>query len=232
VDAPYDATLPAPRGAGLSLLVACLRYLLHQAPLYYSNQNQYFLHGLAAAGRGDLDQDWLANTRDPTPVFSALSPSRPGILPEWLFYVYYLLLLGLYFHCLVGLFRFLAGSPSKLERLCFITLLVVLHAGLVRLASARLLGSIILVFPGGVAGQYLLGFGLQPSVCGVFLLASILAFLRERTWQAVVWLCLAGILHGTYLPAAAFLTLAYMVVRYRERGLRDAILLGSAALFW
>ena len=41
-----------------------------QAPLYYSNQNQYFLHGLAAAGLGDLHQDWLANTKDPTPVFS------------------------------------------------------------------------------------------------------------------------------------------------------------------
>ena len=43
-----------------------------QAPLFYSNQNQYFLHGLARAGEGTLSDDWLANTRDPTPAFSKL----------------------------------------------------------------------------------------------------------------------------------------------------------------
>src|SRR5690242_17866429 len=34
-----------------------------QCPLYYSNQNQYFLHGLAAGGLGYLNEDWLANTQ-------------------------------------------------------------------------------------------------------------------------------------------------------------------------
>ena len=43
-----------------------------QSPLYTSNQNQYFIHGLASAGYGYLQQDWLANTLDPTPVFSFL----------------------------------------------------------------------------------------------------------------------------------------------------------------
>jgi hypothetical protein len=82
----------------------------------------------------------------------------------------------------------------------------------------------------GVAGQYILGFGLQPSAFGVFLLASVLAFVRRRPWLAVVWACLAAIVHATYLPTAAFLTLAYMVARYRERGLREAVLLGAFAL--
>src|SRR5438876_1953704 len=78
-----------------------------QAPLYYSNQNQYFLHGLAAAGRGDLDQDWLANTKDPTPIFSGMVAVTAGYGHEWLFHVYYLLMLGLYFHSLLGVFTFL-----------------------------------------------------------------------------------------------------------------------------
>ncbi|MCK4727086.1 MAG: hypothetical protein KAT29_14840, partial [Anaerolineales bacterium] len=43
-----------------------------QSPLFTSNQNQYFLHGLANAGYGLLNEDWLANTLDPTPVFSLL----------------------------------------------------------------------------------------------------------------------------------------------------------------
>ncbi|HWY86037.1 MAG TPA: DUF6798 domain-containing protein [Gemmataceae bacterium] len=203
-----------------------------QAPLYYSNQNQYFLHGLAKAGRGDLDRDWLANTKDPTPIFSGLVACTARYLHEGLFHVYYLLILGLYFHCLVGLFTFLAPvTPNMPARLCFITFFVVLHAGVVRLASTHLLGVDYPWFlQAGVAGQYILGFGLQPSVFGVFLLASILAFLRDHPWRAIVWACLAAVLHATYLPAAALLTLAYMALRYRRRGLRAAILLGGFAL--
>ncbi len=203
-----------------------------QAPLYYSNQNQYFLHGLAAAGQGDLDQDWLANTRDPTPLFSAVVAFTAGYAHEWFFYGYYLLILGLYFYSLVGLFTWLAPEPpSQMVRLCFITLLVALHSGAVRSASARLLGvDYPWYFQAGVAGQYLLGFGLQPSVCGVFLLASILMFLRGRPWLAVALACLGAVLHSTYLLTAGFLTLAYMMMQYRERGARSAILLGAFAL--
>lgn len=203
-----------------------------QATLYYSNQNQYFLHGLAVARGGDLAQDWLATTKDPTPVFSALVAGTAAVAPEWVFHVYYLLILGLYCHCLVALFLWLSPTaPGWGTRLCFITLLVLGHAALLRLASARLLG---VDYPwylqAGVAGQYLLGFGLQPSACGVFLLASVVAFVRNHPWRAVAWLALAGILHGTYLPTGALLTLAYMVVGWHERGWRHALLLGGAAL--
>lgn len=203
-----------------------------QATLYYSNQNQYFLHGLAAARGGDLTADWLAQTKDPTPVFSAIVAGTALVGPEWLFYIYYLLMLGLYCQCLVALFTLLAPqTPGPNTRRCFITLLVVVHAAVARMASARLLGvDYPWYFQAGVAGQYLLGFGLQPSVAGVFLLASIVAFLRERPWRAVAWLCLAGILHATYLPTGALLTLAYMVVRTRERGWHAALTLGGAAL--
>src|SRR4051812_47995736 len=67
-----------------------------QAPLYYSNQNQYFVHGLAQAGRGFLADDWLATTADPTPVFSALVAFTVRYLHPWLFHVYYALILGVY----------------------------------------------------------------------------------------------------------------------------------------
>src|SRR5580704_7472678 len=71
-----DSTRSRQRGAGLGVFAALIWAVISAAafglaPLYYSNQNQYFLHGLAAAGRGDLATDWLANTRDPTPPFSA-----------------------------------------------------------------------------------------------------------------------------------------------------------------
>jgi hypothetical protein len=216
-----------------------------QAPLYYSNQNQYFLHGLTAAGCGDLDHDWLANTKDPTPIFSTVVALTARHLHEWFFYGYYFLILGLYFHTLVGLFGYLVGRMGKASErspaagslatsatsVCFVALLVVVHAGITRWVSAQLFGVDYPWFlQAGVAGQYVLGFGLQPSAFGVFLLASILAFVRGRPWRAVVWACLAAIIHATYLPAAAFLTLAYMLERYRQRGTRDAVLLGALAL--
>ena len=148
-----------------------------QAPLYYSNQNQYFLHGLANAGVGCLEEDWLANTADPTPLFSAIISLTYRMAPDVVFYLYYLMMQGLYCWSLLGLFEVVAnGRATKTARLCFGTLLVVVHAMLVRQASQELQGvDYIWFLQAGVANQYVLGFGLQPSVAGVFLIASISA---------------------------------------------------------
>ena len=203
-----------------------------QAPLYYSNQNQYFLHGLADAGLGFLQDDWLANSADPTPVFSFLVYGTFRFLSEPLFYVYYILILGIYFHALLGLYPIVTGSkPDALTRLVFITLLVAIHAGLLRLASARLLGvDYPWYFQSGLAGQYVLGFGLQPSVFGVLLLASIHAFVHGCPWRATFWACLGAIVHATYLPGAAFLILSYQYSLFRAGRVKEAILLGLWAL--
>src|SRR6185312_7384411 len=64
-----------PRRIGLPLVIVAAAgfALAHtQSPLFFSNQNQYLLHGLAQADYGHLDRDWLANTKDPTPAFSFL----------------------------------------------------------------------------------------------------------------------------------------------------------------
>jgi hypothetical protein len=204
-----------------------------QAPLYYSNQTQYFLHGLAHSGAfPDLGHDWLANTADPTPVFSTFVEWTYRLLPEEVFYVCYLLLQGVYFWSLLGLFEFLAGSwTNRTARWCFAALVVAAHAALLRLASARWLG---VDYPWflqvGVAGQYVLGFGLQPSVAGVFLIVSIVAALRGQMFAAATWACLGAVLHGTYLLGAALLVIAYMGLRWREAGWLPALLLGAWAL--
>src|SRR5262245_49206736 len=75
-----------------------------QAPLYYSNQNQYFLHGLARAGEGTLNEDWLANTKDPTPAFTWLVEQTARVLPRETFHVYHALLMGVYAAALAALF--------------------------------------------------------------------------------------------------------------------------------
>src|SRR5690348_2052000 len=61
-----------------------------QPALYYSNQNQYFLHGLARGGLGFLDEDWLARTADPTPAFSTVVAFTYRYLHESFFYIFFL----------------------------------------------------------------------------------------------------------------------------------------------
>jgi len=154
-------------------------------------------------------------------------------LHEYLFYFYYLLILGLYFHSLLAIARFCEPSLNEkpLARLGFITLFAAIHAGLLRLASASMFGiDYPWYFQAGVAGQYVLGFGLQPSVFGVFLLASINAYLRNRPWLAATLACVAGIMHGTYLLCAAMLIVAYQIILVQDKQLKKAILLGLWAL--
>ena len=203
-----------------------------QPPLYYSNQNQYFLHGLAHGGRGFLNEDWLANTADPTPFFSGLVALTSRYLHESFFYLYYIFLLGIYLHALAGIFDHLSGGrATPVTRLGFIALLVALHSALLRWTSAQLFGvDYPWYFQAGVANQYILGAGLQPSVFGVLLVLSISTFLRGRPYLAATWLSLAAVMHSTYLLSAAFLTLAYLYLLWRDQRRRAALLVGLWAL--
>ena len=49
-----------------------------QGPLFYSNQNQYLLHGLAAGGHGHLDGDWLAVHKQVTAQTGQVVVARLG----------------------------------------------------------------------------------------------------------------------------------------------------------
>lgn len=215
-----------------------------QSPLYTSNQNQYFLHGLARAGFGSLHRDWLANTLDPTPVFSALVAFTYRFTHlETLFYAYYALLMGVYAFSLLGIVEASVWSNSltwrspdhrkethvsaeaqisaqnlRLRRLVFLSLLVVIHSAGLRFALSRSLGANwAYVLEDGVADQRLLGPVLQPSAFGVFLLLSIVLFLRRRPYLAVLAAVLAASIHPTYLLSAGVLTGAYLAVILLEK---------------
>ena len=194
-----------------------------QPPLYYSNQNQYFLHGLAAAGVGDLRSDWLANTVDPTPAFSFGVAWEYKALGEWPFHAAFFGLLVVYFLGLWGIATALPFVPrTRVGRAALVAILIVAHAGIVRAASVALLG---VDYPwylqAGVANQYLLGAGLQPSVFGVFLLLSLAAFAHDRPAVAGVLAAAACAIHSTYLLPAALL-IGGMVVTLLAMGRRRA----------
>jgi len=223
-----------------------------QSPLYTSNQNQYFLHGLARAGFGTLNEDWLANTLDPTPVFSALVALVYRLFRQpAVFYLIYSLLMGVYLFSALGIARELflppprsgsapAGIAPEEKRflgpepavLLFLGLFITLHSAGLRFVLSRLLSpNWTYVLEDGVADQRLLGPVLQPSAFGVFLALSVYLFLRRRPILAVLSAALAALVHPTYLLSAAFLTLAYMTaLLLEERSLQKALLTGLSAL--
>ena len=198
-----------------------------QSPLFYSNQNQYLLHGLAAGGQGHLANDWLAGTRDPTPVFSAFVATGYRHLGLWSLQAAYCIILVGYFLSMRWLVRSLPGLPdTRTFRLAFAALFTASHAAILRVASVQLAG---VDYPWylqcGVANQYILGPGLQPSVFGTLLVAALAAFANGRTLLAGVLAGLTCAFHFTYLLPTAILTAGMILALVRPGGV------GGAAAF-
>jgi hypothetical protein len=216
----------------LLLAAACFAVAYGQAPLYHSNQNQYFLHGMAEAGVGQLREDWLANTADPTPIFSSMVAIVQVTLPPPTFHVLHGLLVAGYVLALYRVFVRIVGDELGRERAAlFLLLLTLVHSALARWASYRLLGQDYpWYFQAGVAGQYLLGAMLQPSVFGVFLLVAVALFADDRPWLASLAIGVAATVHTTYLLPGALLTIGFLAQLLWERRPRQAILFGGLTL--
>jgi len=205
-----------------------------QSPLYTSNQNQYFLHGLAQAGVGQLSTDWLANTLDPTPVFSVFVTWIYSALPyPPIFYVIYGLLLAIYLFSLQGIIAIIySWSGVDIHRIIFTAALLVIHSAAWRFGLSRILSpEWSYVLEDGFAGQRMLGTVLQPSAFGVFLLLSIYLYLRDKAYLAVLAAVFAATVHPTYLLGAGVLTGSYMLDSYlRERRLINSLSFGLLGL--
>ena len=202
------------------LLTGLFSIAYTQSPQFTSNQNQYFLHGLARAGYGFLEQDWLANTLDPTPLFSLIVEWTYRLLHlQAIFYLYFALLMGIYLFSLLGIASLLFDlDRSPTRKLVFFSLLVVMHSAGLRFALARTLGyDLAYVFEDGLADQRMLGPVFQPSAFGVLLVLSIFLFLSHRHYLAVLAATLAASIHPTYLLSAAVLTGTYMLAVLFER---------------
>ena len=116
----------------------------------------------------------------------------------------------------------MAQRPQRL--LVFTAIFIAAHAAIFRLGSVFLAGT---DYPwylqAGVAGQYLLGPGLQPSSFGVLLVTSLAAFVRGRPLLAAALAALSADAHATYLLPAALLTIGYATALVREQRIRDAL---------
>src|SRR3972149_4711653 len=136
-----------------------------QSPLYTSNQNQYFLHGLARAGVGFLRDDWLAKTTDPTPLFSLMVEALTAW--PWIFYLVYAGLMGVYLFSLFGIVSSVFDLRAAGKRTLVLATLIVLHSAALRYLMAQLVAPEAgFLLEGGVAGYRLLGAVLKPNAFG------------------------------------------------------------------
>ena len=220
----------------IMFILACLLMALiyTQLPLYASNQHQYFLHGMAQAGLGSLDEDWLSITREPTPLFTLLVKTTFLALknPLW-FYVFYALLMGLYLWSILGILDITLNIDQSTTTMLFsATLILAAHSTALRFLLGSKLGpDWTFLFDGGLAGQRLLGTVFQPSVFGVLLLAAILLFLRGSPIWASALAAFAACIHPTYIFTAGLLVTGFMLAGYlKERDFWPPIRMGAAAL--
>ena len=112
----------------------------------------------------------------------------------------------------------LPGLPNtRAFRLAFAALFTAAHAAIARVASVQLTG---VDYPWylqcGVANQYILGPGLQPSVFGTFLFAALAAFANGRTLLAGVFAGAACAFHTTYILPAAMLLIGFVAAMVRS----------------
>jgi hypothetical protein len=174
-------------------------------PLYYSNQNTKFLHGLARAGMGNLGADWTAATVDGLPVFSFIVYVTAKYLSPYIFYVYQAALLSLLFWTLLELGCSVAGRHGKTPRFR-----IMLGAAIVATYSQGVSDGGLLL--DGIAGQYLVGPMFQPSDFGVFLLLGILLLLRGKVATAILSEGVAAAMHPTYILCAATLLMSFVLL--------------------
>ncbi len=203
-----------------------------QWPLYSENQNTKFLQGLARAGIGTLNEDWLANTVDPLPVFSALVQFTAGYLHPGFFYLFQAVLLGIYLFSLAGIADIVFGlNRTRAGTSLFLVIVIGIHSSLIFPFSLSVLGtSLGWLLQAGVANQYLFNPVFQPATFGVLLVLSIYLFLRGKPFAAAATAALAGVFHTTYLPSAGILTLGYVFLTWWEdRNLTKAGAVGFLA---
>ncbi len=201
----------------LWLLVGAVFALAYtQSPLYEGNQNTKFLHGLAQAGRGYLEGDWLANTVDPLPVFSALVYIS-ALVNENLFYLYYAVILGIYIFSIMSILAVVyRGKWTLTKAVAFFALFFLAHARWAIVRIEKKYDFNIEFLHSGVAGQYLLGIEFQNSVFGVLLLLSIFAFLKRRYYLAAFLVGVTALFHSAYLMSGALITIAYLLTIFSD----------------
>jgi hypothetical protein len=198
------------------LLMAC--YPAQQ--LFSGNQNVYLLWGMAKAGIGSLHLDPILAEADPFPLFSLLVFGVMKFLHPWVFHLIYWMLNTVYVYALFGMAHHLFGLHGRAAKTALFTaLFLLLHSGAIWAGLFRIMFGIDLswAWDSGLAEQGVLRGYLQPSVLGVFLLLSLLYFLRNSARGTFLSLAAAAIFHANYIFIGGCMGLIYLLLFIRDR---------------
>ncbi len=137
-----------------------------------------------------------------------------------------------YFLAVRGLVAVVPGFPdTRAARITFAALFTLTHAAISRWLSVELVG---VDYPwylqAGVAAQYLLGPGIQPSAFGVLLVFAVAAFAHGRPVLACTLAAGACWFHSTYLLPSGLLVCGFLVELTRQRRARTALVSAGVAI--
>ena len=193
--------------------------------LYFGNQTNKFLYGMAAAGRGELSVDWLANTKDPLPIFSFLVQMTEQYLNESFFYVYQVLLNGVFLFSIVGIVDHFYNIKRNWKIfLVFISLFFLSISTFWPSDSPYVLYD-------GVASQDIDFNTFLPNSFGVFLFLSLYLFLKKKRVAALFVMAIAYYFHPAYLISGAALVAIFMLLDYLEnKNIKQVLMIAGIAL--
>jgi hypothetical protein len=149
---------------------------------------------------------------------------------EWPFQVVFFVAQVIYFLAAWRLVQHLRPLPPVGGGV-FALAFTVLHSGLARWASTAVFGEdYFWFFQCGLANQYLLGPGLQPSVVGVLLLVAVAEYAGGRPVRASAIAASTTLVHSTYLLPVALLVCGFGVHLLVLKQWKNAILSALAAV--
>ena len=165
-------------------------------PMFFSNQNTKFLHGVAQSGAGYLQQDWLANTVDPLPIFSKLIELCFQLqLPQLTFVIQGVLVFVFayfYFALAQYIFKFSKGQLYWFVAITFFVFCPMIFEDIYW----------------GFSKQYLITQYLQPSSFAVLYFPALYYFYRKNFYLSAVLMGVPGLFHAAFTLVGAILFLA------------------------
>ncbi len=207
-----------------------------QSYMYTAPQAGHFIRGLAWGGHGLLSRDWVINTPSPLPAISVLIMTTYRYLDEFLFYVYFTFLAGVYIYSLLGIVTSLEGTKnSKPKILVLFLVLALMHSPLfaphISNYTPSFVDQFVFAFRTGFAKHFIFNGMFLPSNFGALVFLSIFLCLKRRYLAGAITGCFGAAIHPAYLMSMWFLVLTYMWFQAREeRDTKGAILTGAISL--
>lgn len=175
------------------------------SPLYTSNQNTKFLHGLAKAFPDHLGNDWTSRTVDGLPVFSYFVFFIARYFDPFCYYIIEALLLGILFLSLLSIARIAAPKTGA-------TLPFVVIVGSMLILYTRFKQYML----DGVAYQYITSAYLQPSEFGILYLPALLFAIKGRKVALLIAVVPAAFHPGYFLLSV--LLFVVIILHWRKSG--------------